>query len=54
MKDRKVDPSNVDSNKGVVTAGFEEYTDFLKEMKELNRNVYSLIDWMDQGGKVRP
>ena len=54
MKDKKVDPSNVDSNKGVVTAGFEEYPDFLKEMKELNGNVYALLDWMDQGGKVHP
>jgi hypothetical protein len=54
MKDRKVDPSNIDSNKGVVTAGFEEYPDFLKEMKELNGNVYALLGWMDQGGRVHP
>jgi len=54
MENKKVDPSNTDSNKGIVTAYFEEYTDYLKMMKELNLNVYDLIGWMDKGGKVHP
>lgn len=51
-ENKKVDPSNADSNKGVVTAYFEEHTEFLRLMKQLNVNVYGLIRWMDKGGKV--
>lgn len=52
MNDKKADPSNVDSNKGVMSSDFKEYPEFLKLMKELNINTYGLIRWMDQGGKV--
>lgn len=38
----KTDPSNRDSNKGIVTNRFEEYPPFLKLMRELNVNVYDL------------
>ncbi|MBM4165231.1 MAG: agarase [Lentisphaerae bacterium] len=52
--DKKVDPSNRTSNKGIVTAYFDEYPEYLKPIKELNLNVYDLIDWMDKGGRVHP
>jgi len=54
MENKKADPSNTDSNKGIMTAYFEEYPEYLKLMKELNLNVYDLIGWMDKGGKVHP
>ncbi len=50
----RVDPSNRDSNKGIVTATFDEHADCLQPMKELNLNVHALIDWIDQGGKLKP
>ena len=53
-ENKRVDPSNADSNKGVVSAYFEEYTEFLRLMKQLNVNVYELIRWIDKGGKVHP
>ncbi len=52
LENKNVDPSNQDSNKGIVTAYFEEYPEFSKLMKELNLNVYDLILWMDKGGRV--
>ncbi len=54
LENKKVDPSNTDSNKGLVSAYFEPYPDCLKPMQQLNRNVYGLIEWMDRGGKVHP
>ncbi|MCX8037284.1 MAG: hypothetical protein N3D11_09625, partial [Candidatus Sumerlaeia bacterium] len=45
--DPKADPSNRDSNKGIVTIGFEPYRDLLAAMKELNENVYALIPYLD-------
>lgn len=53
-EDQKTDPSNRDSNKGVVTAGYEEYSEFLRPVRELNWNVYGLTSWMDAGGRVHP
>lgn len=41
------DPSNLDSNKGIVNNGYEYYTDLTKLMKELNINTYRLIDFFD-------
>ncbi|BAM03652.1 glycoside hydrolase 5 family protein [Phycisphaera mikurensis] len=35
------DPSNRDSNKGIVTSVFEPYPPLLEHMKELNRRVYA-------------
>lgn len=45
--DLSTDPSNRDSNKGIVTIKFEEYTPFLERMKTVNDNVYPLIDYFD-------
>ncbi|MCY3017743.1 MAG: hypothetical protein NTW87_01750 [Planctomycetota bacterium] len=44
----KTDPSNRDSNKGIVTSRFEEYPPFLKLMRELNLNVYDLMTFDDE------
>jgi hypothetical protein len=42
--DKRADPSNVDSNKGIVTNVYEPYKELLSAMKELNQNVYGLAD----------
>ena len=45
---RKADPSNQDSNKGIVNVRFEPYTELLQQMKELNRQVYPLTEYFDK------
>jgi hypothetical protein len=42
------DPSNRDSNKGIVTARYEPYTDLLELMRSLNERAYSLADYFDR------
>jgi acetyl esterase/lipase len=42
-----VDPSNIDSNKGVVDNEYRYYTDLMQLMQQLNRRVYSLTDYFD-------
>jgi hypothetical protein len=42
-----VDPSNTDSNKGVVNNEYEVWEDFMNLIGELNRQAYSLIDYFD-------
>jgi hypothetical protein len=42
-----VDPSNIDSNKGIVDNDYNYYTDLVDLMKELNVNAYRLIDFFD-------
>jgi hypothetical protein len=42
------EPSNVDSNKGIVNNYYEPWASMLDEMKVLNDNVYSVIDFFDQ------
>jgi hypothetical protein len=54
IKSKRPDPLNTVSNKGIWTAYFEEYPDYLRLIKQLNLNVYPLIDWLDKGGKVHP
>lgn len=44
----QVDESNRDSNKGVVDSDFRPYYQLLKQMKELNNNVYNLINYYDR------
>ena len=39
----KADPSNIDSNKGVVTWNYTRYEPLLRRMKALNAHVYGLI-----------
>ena len=42
------EPSNRDSNKGIVTSRYEPYPALLDAMKPLNDRVYSLTDYFDQ------
>jgi hypothetical protein len=42
--DLTTDPSNRDSNKGVVTIRFEPYTELLEAMKALNDRVFQITD----------
>ncbi|MEO7600334.1 MAG: hypothetical protein ABIV50_15475 [Opitutus sp.] len=45
--DQTTDPSNRNSNKGIVTIGFKPYSPLLDAMKELNSQVYPLADYFD-------
>ena len=47
-EDTTVDPSNRDSNKGIVTIRYEPYTAMLDLMKPINRNLYALADYFDR------
>ena len=49
--DTKADPSNLDANKGIVTARYETYPPLLEAMKQLNRHVYPLVDYFDHVGE---
>jgi hypothetical protein len=51
--DTKADPSNRDSNKGVVTIRYEPYAPLLNLMQNLNRNVYPLTAYFDEGKQER-
>ena len=37
-----VDPSNVDSNKGIVSSRYEPYTPLLDAMKQINERIYGI------------
>lgn len=45
--DKKLDPSNRDSNKGIVTNRYEPFTELLESMGAINRRVYGLADRFD-------
>ncbi|RMD75817.1 MAG: agarase [Lentisphaerae bacterium] len=45
--DTKADPSNRNSNKGILNSAYEPYLPLLEKMKALNEQVYSLIDYFD-------
>jgi hypothetical protein len=42
-----VDPSNSDSNKGIVSIHFQPYLPLTERMRELNERVYGLINYFD-------
>jgi hypothetical protein len=42
------DPSNTDSNKGIVNNIYELWTPMMELMKELNTRVYDIIDYFDK------
>lgn len=44
----KTDPSNRDSNKGVVNSNYEPYKPLLENMKQLNDHVFELIKFLDK------
>jgi hypothetical protein len=48
-EDTKADPSNRDSNKGIVSNRYEPYTAVLASMKRINEHIYRLIDHFDAG-----
>jgi hypothetical protein len=45
--DTKADPSNVDSNKGIVSNRYEPYADLLRSMERINVRVYGLTMHFD-------
>lgn len=45
---KNVDPSNIDSNKGIVNNDYEYYPQLMALMKELHVNRYKIIDFFDQ------
>lgn len=45
--DTKVDPSNRDSNKGVVSSRYEPWTPLLEEMTAFNQRVSGITDTLD-------
>lgn len=42
-----VDPSNTDSNKGVENNFYEVWTPMMELMRELNTQVYKIVDYFD-------
>jgi hypothetical protein len=51
--DTRADPSNRDSNKGVVSNSYEPYAELLGAMKEINTRVYALRDYFQGGPAAR-
>src|SRR6185369_2269301 len=49
--DTRVDPSNRDSNKGIVNNRYQPYLPLLDAMKQLNDRAYSLTEFFDRGGR---
>jgi hypothetical protein len=45
--DTKADPSNRDSNKGIVSNRYEPYADLMASMKRINEHTYRLVDHFD-------
>ena len=52
-QDLTTDPSNRDSNKGIVDVFYDPYQDLLDEMSELNNNAYHLIDYFDKNAGTK-
>jgi hypothetical protein len=46
--DKRTDPSNRDSNKGIVTNRYESYQPLLDAMKDVNQRAFGLIRHFDQ------
>lgn len=44
----KTDPSNRDSNKGVVNSNYDVYMPLMENMKAINTHVYELIRYLDK------
>jgi hypothetical protein len=51
--DTASDPSNRDSNKGVVNDKYEPYVPLLHAMGELNQRIYALADYFDKAHATR-
>ncbi len=48
---KNVDPSNTDANKGILNNKYQMYSGLTDKMKELNTQVYHLIDFFDNRAK---
>jgi hypothetical protein len=46
--DTGADPSNRDSNKGILSSRYESYEPLLQAMKQLNERTYSLVEYFDR------
>jgi hypothetical protein len=46
--DRRADPSNQDSNKGILNNRYVPYTPLLDSMKRINERTYGLIEYFDR------
>ncbi len=46
-EDLSTDPSNRDSNKGIIDYQYKPYATLLEDMNKLNSEVYALIDYFD-------
>ena len=46
--DMTTDPSNRDSNKGIVDSRFSPYTPLIEQMNTLNHHTYGLIEYFDK------
>ncbi len=46
--DTKADPSNRDSNKGILNNRYEPYDPLLEAMKRINERTFSLVDYFDR------
>ena len=47
-EDKTVDPSNRDSNKGIVNNRYEPWKDLLDLMKPVNERAYALVEYFDR------
>ena len=52
-EDSTTDPSNRNSNKGIVNVEYELYTDLTDAMKQVNKQAYRLIDFFDDSTSAR-
>jgi hypothetical protein len=52
-EDLSADPSNRDSNKGIVDSRYNPYTDLLYQMKTVNNQVFNLIRYFDSAEKTK-
>ena len=46
-EDLSTDPSNRDSNKGIIDYKYKPYVKLLEDMKKLNNELYAIIDFFD-------
>jgi len=44
----RADPSNRDSNKGIVSCRYEPWQPLVNEMTAINRRVEGIVDWIDR------
>lgn len=52
-EDTGADPSNRDSNKGILNNRYEPYKPLLDAMRQINERTFSLVEYFDQKAKFR-